>query len=268
MLPITERRFDLKDSEKEGATRHTSSGDVKSSKRTVQILEILSDSNSSLSLSAISKLTEIPKSSLHGILKTLNDQGWVNFNQDNNSYALGLKSLKVGARFLDFDKLTNRALHLMTEFRDNFGETINLGRFDGYNVVYLSSFESKNNLRKYSRIGRSLPAYATSMGKQILAYMNFDEVAQIYDQPFVQLTSKTVRNLEALKVEIIQAKIDGWSVEREQSSIGFSCVGVAINDQYPPKNALSVSTQKSALTPKYLDKILPELFLIANKIAN
>ena len=250
----------------ESQTPNVGTGDVKSAKRTVQILEILAGSKTSMSLSAISKAGQIPKSSLHGIVKTMVDQGWINFIEENSSYVLGLKSLKVGARFLDTDKLTNGALLYMAQFRDTFGETINFGRFDGYNVIYLSSFESSKNLRKYSRIGRSTPAYATSMGKAILAARPFEEVESIYTSSFTKLTEKTVPDLSALEVELAQCRKDGWSIEHGQSSIGYSCIAVAVSDQFPPINSLSVSMQTKDLTAKYRDIILPELFSLAKKI--
>ena len=250
----------------ESSSQSIGTGDVKSAKRTVQILEILATSRTSMSLSAISKVGNIPKSSLHGILKTLVDQGWINFIDENSSYVLGLKSLKVGARFLDTDKLTNGALLYMAQFRDSFGETINFGRFDGYNVIYLSSFESSKNLRKYSRIGRSTPAYASSMGKIILAQRSFDEVESIYTAPFTKITAKTVPDLPALREELVQSRKEGWSIEHGQSSNGYSCIAVSLSDQFPPINALSVSMQTKALTTKYRDIILPELFSLAKKI--
>lgn len=250
----------------ESSSQSIGTGDVKSAKRTVQILEILATSKTSMSLSAISKVGNIPKSSLHGILKTLVDQGWINFIDENSSYVLGLKSLKVGARFLDTDKLTNGALLYMSQFRDSFGETINFGRFDGYNVIYLSSFESSKNLRKYSRIGRSTPAYASSMGKIILAQRSFDEVESIYTAPFTKITAKTVPDLPALREELVQSRKEGWSIEHGQSSNGYSCIAVSLSDQFPPINALSVSMQTKALTTKYRDIILPELFSLAKKI--
>ena len=250
----------------ESSSQNIGTGDVKSAKRTVQILEILANSKTSMSLSAISKVGNIPKSSLHGILKTLVDQGWINFIDENSSYVLGLKSLKVGARFLDMDKLTNGALLYMAQFRDSFGETINFGRFDGYNVIYLSSFESSKNLRNYSRIGRSTPAYASSMGKILLAQRSFDEIKSIYADSFTKITAKTVPDLSTLREELVQSRKDGWSIEHGQSSNGYSCIAVALSDQFPPINALSVSMQTKALTTKYRDIILPELFSLAKKI--
>jgi len=243
-------------------------GAVKSAKRTVQVLEALSESNSSLSLSAINKLLGIPKSSLHGILRTLIESGWVNFNSNNNSYSLGLKSLRVGARFLDQDKLINMAGPLMSEFRDKVGETINLGRFDGFSMIYLASFESSKNLRKYTRIGRSLPAYATSLGKQVLSNFEEEKVINLYSEPLVRITNKTVPNVETLLTELRTAKKNGWNVEYDQSSVGFSCISVAVNDRFPPINALSVSMRTSTVNEKKIEKILPDLMDASNKIQN
>lgn len=240
---------------------------VKSSARAVQILEILADSNTSLNLSNISRASGIPKSSLHGILRTLTDRGWVTYSEGNNSYAVGLKALKVGARFLEADAIANQALPLMSNFRDKFGETINLGRFDGYNVIYLSSFESSRNLRKYPRIGRSLPAYAASLGKVILAHRNMEDIRQIYKEPFVKLTNKTVANLDELELEIARTTSQGYAIEHEQSIIGFSCIAVSINNQFPPIDSISVSMPKSELTKKKIDLTVPELFAIAKNLA-
>jgi IclR family acetate operon transcriptional repressor len=154
----------------------------------------------------------------------------------------------------------------MAEFRDRVGETINLGRFDGYNVIYLSSFESGKNLRKYTRIGRSVPAYANAMGKILLSNLNATTIEQIYTKPFDRFTAKTVKDLESLEKEINKTKKDGWAIEHEQSSVGFSCIAVAIHDQFPPINALSVSTRTKLLDQAKIDVLLPELFDAAQRI--
>jgi DNA-binding IclR family transcriptional regulator len=240
---------------------------VKSSARAVEILEILAESNTSLNLSNISRVSGIPKSSLHGILRTLTVRGWVTYSEGNNSYSVGLKSLKVGARFLETDVLANQALPLMSHFRDKFGETINLGRFDGYNIIYLSSFESSKNLRKYPRIGRSLPAYSAALGKSILAHRSMKVISQIYKEPFIKLTNKTVANLKELEIEISKTIAQGYAIEHEQSANGFSCIAVSINNQFPPIDSLSVSMPKSELTKKKIEFILPELFTIAQNLA-
>jgi hypothetical protein len=43
-------------------------------------------------------------------------------------------------------------------------------------------------------------------------------------------------------------------------------LAVALSDQFPPINSLSISMQTKALTNKYRDMLLPELFSLAKKI--
>jgi DNA-binding IclR family transcriptional regulator len=79
-------------------------------------------------------------------------------------------------------------------------------------------------------------------------------------------TNKTVPDLSALEIELAQCRKDGWAIEHGQSSIGYSCLAVALSDQFPPINSLSISMQTKALTNKYRDMLLPELFSLAKKI--
>ena len=48
-------------------------------------------------------------------------------------------------------------------------ETFHLGRLDGTDVVYLATRESQQYIRISNRVGRRLPAYATALGKALLA---------------------------------------------------------------------------------------------------
>jgi DNA-binding IclR family transcriptional regulator len=104
------------------------------------------------------------------------------------------------------------------------------------------------------------------MGKAILAARPFEEVESIYTSSFAKLTANTVPDLSALKEELTQCQKAGWAIEHGQSSNGYSCLAVALSDQFPPINSLSISMQTKALTNKYRDMLLPELFSLAKKI--
>lgn len=93
------------------------------------------------------------------------------------------------------------------------------------------------------------------------------EIRQIYKEPFIKLTNKTVANLDELEIEITKTIAQGYALEHEQSANGFSCIAVSINNQFPPIDSLSVSMPKSELTKKKIELILPELFTIAQNLA-
>ena len=57
----------------------------------------------------------------------------------------------------------------LDDLRQDLDETFHLGRLDGTDIVYLATRESKQYNRVQSRVGRRLPAYATALGKSLLA---------------------------------------------------------------------------------------------------
>ena len=76
---------------------------VKSAGRALDVLEALADSPGRRSLMELARDLGIPKSSLHGILRTLAQRGWVETDETGTRFRLGLRALQVGAAYLAAD---------------------------------------------------------------------------------------------------------------------------------------------------------------------
>ena len=75
--------------------------------------------------------------------------------------------------------IKNIALPYMKTLSKAFGETINLGVRDGYNIFHLEKIDSKEILRVDSPIGSSAPVYCSALGKTIVAFLDPDELASL-----------------------------------------------------------------------------------------
>ena len=159
----------------ERRTEHVKAADgaaspgVKSADRTVELLELLSRTSEPLTLSEIQRELSYPKSSLFVLLRTLVARGWVETDRRGTGYSIGVRALLVGTSYLDRDPVIRAATRVLEELRAEVNETVHLARLDGPDVVYLASRESAHQLRLTSRVGRRLPAHATSLGKALLA---------------------------------------------------------------------------------------------------
>ena len=122
-----------------------------------------------MALVELARELDIPKSSLHGILRTMIARGWVETDATGTRFGLGVRALQVGAAYLDSDDTVGLVASLLDELAQEFGETVHLGRLDGADVVYIAKRESMHPLRLFSAIGRRLPAHATALGKALLA---------------------------------------------------------------------------------------------------
>ena len=96
-------------------------------------------------------------------------QGWVRSDASGTLYGIGIRALLVGTSYLDSDPYLPLITPFLDDLRADLDETFHLGRLDGTDVVYLATRESKQYLRVANRVGRRLPAYATALGKALLA---------------------------------------------------------------------------------------------------
>ncbi|MBX6748684.1 MAG: IclR family transcriptional regulator [Micromonosporaceae bacterium] len=201
---------------------------VKSADRTLDVLEALAASVQRPTLGELARRLGIPKSSLHGVLRTLQARGWVRVDETGTRYGLGLRALRVGAAFVETDDAVTLLAPVLDELAARFGETVHLGRLDGAEVVYLAKRESVHPLRLFSAIGRRLPAHATALGKALLAQLDEERLADLLPTPLPRLTSHTLTDLEALRADLAAIRAAGYAVDREENSEGIICVAVAV----------------------------------------
>jgi DNA-binding IclR family transcriptional regulator len=221
---------------------------VKSADRTLEVLEVLAASPTRRSLVELSRALDIPKSSLHGILRTMARRGWVETDPTGTRFGLGVRALEVGAAYLDADNAVGLVSGVLDDLARQFGEAVHLGRLDGPDVVYLAKRESVHRLRLYSAIGRKLPAHATALGKALLARCPDPDAQLLW--PLPRLTSRTIADRDALHAELHQTRARGYAVDREENTEGIVCFAIAVPFADPPTDAISISVPAARIGPE------------------
>jgi DNA-binding IclR family transcriptional regulator len=233
---------------------------VKSADRTLDVLETLASSPEQPTLGELSRRLGIPKSSLHGVLRTLVARGWVRLDPGGTRFGLGVRALQVGAAYVDTDDAVVLLAPVMDELAARFGETVHLGRLDGADVVYLAKRESVHPLRLFSAIGRRLPAHATALGKALLARRGDDELTRLLPAPLPRLTPHTLTDIDRLRADLAKTRATGFAVDREENSEGIVCVAVAVpGPGGVPIDAVSVSVPMSRHSPTIQKRIADAL---------
>jgi DNA-binding IclR family transcriptional regulator len=214
---------------------------VKSADRTLEVLEVLAGSPNRRGLGELARELGIPKSSLHGILRTMAQRGWVEADATGTRFGVGVRALQVGAAYLDTDSAVALLGGVLDELAAEFGETVHLGRLDGPYVVYLAKRESVHPLRLFSAIGRRLPAHATALGKVLLAERGEAELDRMLPDPLPTLTPHTITDRGALGGQLAAVRERGYAVDREENTEGIACFAVAVPYREPATDAISIS---------------------------
>lgn len=229
---------------------------VKSSERTLEILEHLASVGERRTLGELSRDLGVPKSSLHAILRTMQEKGWVQTDASGTRFGLGVRSLLVGASYVDTDDVVSLTSDAMDRLAEQTGETIHLGRLDGADIVYLAKRESQHPLRLFSAIGRRLPAHATALGKATLSMQDPDQLRGVLPDPLPSLTPHTIVDREQLLKELELTRTRGYAVDNEENTPGIRCIGVPVRTDGEVRNALSCSIPTLRLTPEFEEHII------------
>lgn len=239
---------------------------VKSAGRTLEVLEALAAAPRRRSLVDLSRALGIPKSSLHGILRTMAQRGWVETDDTGTRFSLGMRALQVGAAYLDSDDAVGLLAGVLDDLSRQFGETVHLGRLDGRNVVYLAKRESVHPLRLYSAIGRQLPAHATALGKVLLAEHPDEFVQTLLAWPLPALTRHTITEPDALRAELARIREDGHAVDQQENTDGIVCFAVTVPLHTPATDAISLSIPAARLTDDVQARIVAALRRAADQL--
>jgi DNA-binding IclR family transcriptional regulator len=223
---------------------------VKSAGRTLDLLELLADEPRPWTLVDLARELGIPKSSLHGLLRTLTARGWVRTDDTGTRFRLGMRALRVGAAYLDGDDAVGVIGGILDELSRRFGEAVHLGRLDGDQVVYLAKRDSVHRLRLYSAIGRRLPAHATALGKALLAEHPDSAADRMVSWPLARLTPHTVTDPLAFRATLAEVRARGYAVDREENAEGINCLAMAVPLAVPAVDAVSISVPVARLEPE------------------
>jgi DNA-binding IclR family transcriptional regulator len=232
---------------------------VKSADRTLEILEALGSSPERHSLGDLARMLSIPKSSLHAILRTMAQRGWVETDPTGLRFGIGMRALLVGATYVESDDVAARVQPVLDWLNVETDETTHLGRLDGADVVYLAKRESTHPLRMYSAIGKRLPAHATALGKAMLATYSDAQVAEILPATLARLTPHTITGMDELLAELADIRSRGYTVDHEENSENIRCFAVSLGTAAPATDAVSVSVPTFRLSEDTEQRIIEML---------
>jgi DNA-binding IclR family transcriptional regulator len=167
------------------------------------------------------------KSSVHRILSTLAEEGFVT-RTDDDRYRLGLKLHALGQQVVSSLELRQVAHVPLERLRNDTGETVHVAVLEGVDAVYVHRFESQSTLRTFSRVGRRIPAHTTSTGKCLLAFGDPAAVDVVVKAGLKRIGPRTITTEAGLRAALAKIRADGYVVSIEENEKGVVSVGAPI----------------------------------------
>lgn len=178
--------------------------------KALRVLEALARSPGNRTLTDLAAECGLSKSNVHRLLRTLEECGYVGRDPETRTYKATLRLWEMGISvFSRFDLRTYARAHLV-ELAAATEETTHLSVFDGEGVLYLDTVDGIHAVRTYVNVGDRAPAYCSSTGKAMLAYLP-DETVRRAAGKLKRFTENTVRSLSQLRTDLERIRQLGYS---------------------------------------------------------
>ncbi len=221
------------------------SNNVKSILKAFSILEEL-NSKSEMSIAEISEKLQMDKATVHRLINTIKEAGYIIQNPDNKKYSNSFKLFAMGSRVMERTGIKQIARPYIERLAEETGETVNLGVRIGGCIAYIDKIESNSTIKVGIDIGTTIPDYCTGMGKAVLAFLPQDEKDKILQETtFKMYTKKTLKDTKSLEDELDRIRTLGYSCDNEEYVEGLISYGAPLMDFHGfPVGAISVSYPK------------------------
>ncbi|WP_229715457.1 IclR family transcriptional regulator [Subtercola lobariae] len=218
-------------------------------------------------LTDASNYLAVASSTAHRVLAMLQYRGFV--RQDAQTKAYGPGPALTGVAFSVIGRMNINQLGrpFLQELNDVLDETIHLGMLEGANVRFMDGIESRKAVRVASRLGKSLPAHVTSIGKAMLAELDSAELRRLYPNDVLpRVTDKSITDFSRLEKQLALTRSSGYATNREESEEGVASVSVAVPTSVPGlRLALSVSAPVNRLPAKAAKEAASILIPVAKR---
>ena len=171
---------------------------IQSIERAAAILRLLSGRNRRLGVAQLAGELELPKGTVHGILRTLALVGFVEQDEETGKYQLGAALLHMGSSYLDGNELRTRALNWADSLATRSGESVRIGTLHE--------------------------------GKVLLAAHRY-AAHEVATAGLARFTPNTITGAEALEAELATVLERGWAADAEELVVGEVSLAAPIDDR-------------------------------------
>jgi DNA-binding IclR family transcriptional regulator len=201
-------------------------------RKALSIVSILADEKDGLGMVSLAKKLNLNRSTVYRLVSALMEGGFVKQDPATQKYRLGLKIVELAGSMLADIEVREVARPFLEELMRLSGETVHLGVLgERGEIVYIDKIEGTEAVRLLTRVGKTLPAHVTAMGKAIMAYLPEPELEEVLKhQRYEVRTENAITNETALREHLKLVRTRGYATDLEENRLTVCCVGAPVFD--------------------------------------
>jgi IclR family transcriptional regulator, pca regulon regulatory protein len=240
---------------------------VQSLERGLAVIRAFGADTPELTLSEVARATGLTRAATRRFLHTLADLGYV--HAEGRVFRLTPRVLELGYAFLSSLTLPEVAEPHLERLVAEIHESSSVSVLDGDDIVYVARVPTARIMRVSINLGTRFPAYATSMGRVMLADLPEPELdAYLARVELRRLSPHTITDAGVLWDELARVRAQGWALVDQELEEGLRSVAAPIRDRGGEVvAAVNVSAHASRTSKEAMRRsLLPPLLRTAELI--
>jgi len=237
---------------------------VQSLDRGLAVIRAFGPDRERLSLSEVARATGLTRAAARRFLLTLVKLGYV--RNDGREFSLRPRVLELGYAYLSGLALPEVAAPHLEELVAKLHESSSISVLDGHQIVYVVRVPTKRIMTVAISVGTRFPAFATSMGRVLLAAMPDDQFERyLAEATFEQFTARTVTDPGRLRAIVREAARQGYAIVDQELEEGLRAVaapirggagvGTAAINVSAHASRVSMAAMRSEILPALLETV-------------
>jgi IclR family transcriptional regulator, pca regulon regulatory protein len=195
--------------------------------RGLRVIEVFNQDNRQLTLSDIARLVDLPRASVRRTLHTLVQLGYA--ETDDRMFRLRPRVLNLARAYLQSNAVTDIVQPALERLSETTGESCSAAVLDGEDVIMIAHASPKRVLPVSAQIGFRLPAFATALGRLLLAALDDRELDRFLARLRPEkITKLTVTDKTRLRKIILDVRKSGYAVADQEVEIGFRSLAIPL----------------------------------------
>jgi DNA-binding IclR family transcriptional regulator len=198
--------------------------------RVATVLAAFGTEHSAMTLSALSRRTGLPLTTVHRLTGELARHGLLE-RDDDHRYRIGLRLWEIASTASRAVDLRDAALPFLQDLYGATRENVQLAVLDGVEAVYLERLSGQESVHVVTRVGSRLPVHATGVGLVLLAHAPIELQDEVLAAPLARFTRHTITDPRRLRRTLADVRRDGYVIsDRQIETISIS-VAAPVRDR-------------------------------------
>lgn len=196
--------------------------------RGLVVIQAFTPQTPQMTISQLSVRTGLSRAAVRRCLYTLCKLGFAG-TDESQRYSLRPKMLTLANTYTASNTLASAAQTILERMSSQLGESFSVATLDGDDIVYIARTSVTRVMSVDLHVGSRLPAFCTSMGRVLLAYLPQDQLEQyLMRVNFVQYTPRTITSADKLRLALRNVRRNGYALCDQEFEVGLRSLAVPV----------------------------------------